>query len=84
MYVSPDGMMYACASLAGREEYCLGHVTTGGDSQKESVLLTHLEPVVDMCTQCNFINYCGGACYSRVRAGQTINPLECTIEKNLY
>lgn len=81
MYVSPDGMMYACASLAGREEYCLGHVTTGGDSQKESVLLTHLEPVVDMCTQCNFINYCGGACYSRVRAGQTINPLECTMKK---
>ena len=81
MYVSPDGMMYACASLAGREEYCLGHVSGGVDRKRETILLTHLEPVVDICTNCNFINYCGGACYSRVQLGQTINPLECTMKK---
>lgn len=81
MYVSPDGKLYACASLAGHEEYCLGHVSSGVIRKLEESLLEKLEPVVDMCEVCDVFSYCGGACYSRTKPSERLNSLECVMKR---
>ncbi len=81
LYIDPVGDLYACASLSGREEYRLGNLLTGFDEEKEKQLIAKIQPIVDYCSQCDDITYCGGACYSRSDDGKTVKAAECALKR---
>jgi uncharacterized protein len=58
--INADGAMYKCEAFAGRDEFCVGHIRTGGFDGR------HLEALnVGLfweCRQCNFMPVCGGGC----------------------
>ncbi len=81
IYVNPKGELYACASLSGREEYCLGHVFYGVEEDKEKALIEKLRPIVSICQACSHVKDCGGACYSRAPESDVISLAECAFKR---
>jgi len=60
--VGPDGTLYTCAGLWGREEFAVGHVSTGLDRGRAAA--TRVAPVDERpdCRKCWARHLCGGGC----------------------
>lgn len=65
-YVDPHGRIYGCASLVGHEEYLLGHVRTGIESNLQVKMISKIEQRMSRCKTCSDFNLCGGGCYARL------------------
>lgn len=81
--VSASGEIYPCPDLAGREEYCVGHVATELDREQLIQWRSYLD--VDrkpLCRDCWARYICGGGCLSSAInfRGTPHRPLESECE----
>lgn len=81
--VVPDGSMYPCSSLTGREEYYMGNVHNS--SSQRVVKLKHERP--ESCRLCKYGAVCIGACPSRSiinsnTGGFTVE--DCALRKTAF
>jgi len=70
--VTPDGSVYPCASLAGRDEFYLGNVGDPDFSPMEAlrhaVWFGRSAPAGEGCRACPVRSWCGGGCLARAYA----------------
>ncbi|MDU2066111.1 MAG: radical SAM protein [Sporomusaceae bacterium] len=85
-YIDPQGNIYACASLAGMEQFFIGHVDTGIDASRQREISDLIQTQMSFCPQCSSFALCGGACFARwYGAGKKDQPYEgeCVL-KNTF
>ena len=84
MPVAPNGRIYACTQFIGDEEYSLGAVFSGIDTQKQINLAKH-SSVPKECLECELKSRCTNSCgcVNRLETGNEskISPLQCTYER---
>ena len=87
--ISIDGSIYFCSSLAGKDEFRLGDVFSGLDSEKQDgfkdrLYIGNKKP----CQTCWARNLCGGGCahdaFLATGDGFTPNPVSCEIIRHSY
>ena len=87
--VSPDGKLYVCPGLVGREAFRIGDVTEGidRDRQKSWIKSTHVREF-PTCASCWARNLCGGGCRlnSFLGSGEIRNPTatSCDLIRRSY
>lgn len=89
MSISVDGSIHFCSSLVGREEFKLGDVFSGLDSEKQQGLKEQLYiGNRAACQTCWARNLCGGGCsHDAVLATGdpfTPNPVSCDLRRHSY
>ncbi|PKM48044.1 MAG: radical SAM protein [Firmicutes bacterium HGW-Firmicutes-8] len=81
--VLPDGNIYPCGSLIGRQEYYMGSVD---DGKFTSVSLCGGKP--GKCDECKYGSICPGGCPSRMIVNysgeQQLNSLDCVLKKTAF
>ena len=87
--ISVDGSIYFCSSLAGREEFKLGDVFSGMDSERQQGFKEQLYiGNRAACQTCWARNLCGGGCtHDAVLATGdpfTPNPVSCDLRRHSY
>ena len=87
--ISVDGSIHFCSSLVGREEFRLGDVFSGLDSEKQQGLKEQLYiGNRAACQSCWARNLCGGGCaHDAVLATGdpfTPNPVSCDLRRHSY
>ena len=83
-FVDASGKLYACASLSGQQEFCLGDVRTGLDVHKQLLLGERIKQKMRFCAQCASFALCGGACFARWQAAKEPDgpyEPECVLKK---
>lgn len=85
--VAPDGKLYPCVQFVGREEYCIGDVFSGIDSEKQRKLYLLNEKEKIPCRDCAIKNRCNRhcACLNMQSTGnlRTVSPVLCANERML-
>ena len=87
--ISIDGSIYFCSSLAGKDEFRLGDVFSGLDSEKQDGFKDRLYiGNKKACQTCWARNLCGGGCvhdaFLATGDGFTPNPVSCEIIRHSY
>ena len=84
VFVTVDGELYACASLAGFPAFRLGHVDSGIDPACRRRIGERIRASMTFCSACRYFSGCGGACFARwYGAGQPDSPYlpECVLKQ---
>ncbi|WP_418791889.1 radical SAM protein [Phosphitispora sp. TUW77] len=81
--VLPDGNIYPCGSLIGRQDYYMGRVD---DGKYTPVSLKGIKP--GRCDECKYGNICPGGCPSRMIVNYDeepqLNSLDCVLKKTAF
>ncbi|WP_188399883.1 radical SAM/SPASM domain-containing protein [Sporomusa sp. GT1] len=83
-FVDAQGNLYACASLAGNPDFCLGHVTTGLDKVRQKKVASLIQEGMSFCRHCPSFSLCGGACFARwygAGCGNQGYAAECALKQ---
>lgn len=83
-FVDVHGNIYACSSLMGRENYRLGTVATGRDTEKVREVGNFIYKAMSTCRSCEYFPLCGGGCFSRWldKDGKVrVSEAECAMKK---
>ena len=64
-FVNSMGEIFACASLAGLEEFRLGHVATGIEPERTRQIGERIRDSMKFCPKCDSFSLCGGGCFAR-------------------
>lgn len=80
--VLPNGDIYPCGSLVGREEYYMGNVLDD-DNIKNVIVRTTSPP---RCKVCKYKEFCQGACPARaiINKGGEITEQDCILRKTAF
>ena len=81
--ILPDGAVYPCGTLAGRQEYFMGNVNDG----KIRPLSLPSLPQSEKCRACKYRKHCPGSCPSRqITNGYTTpdDSLDCVLRKTSF
>lgn len=65
VFVDAQGALSACASLAGDENFRLGHVDAGIDQARLQAVSANIQASMAFCNRCRFFPLCGGGCFAR-------------------
>lgn len=82
MVVLPDGTLYPCGSLAGRQEYLMGNIN---DSDIRAMALkVGKNP---NCSKCKYEKFCPGGCPSRLLINcedKLYSPQDCALRRTAF
>lgn len=88
--VSVDGTLFPCSRLVGdthKQELQLGHVSTGLDRAKQTLLAAKVRNTPAECLDCELrphcIHWCGCSNYAGTGDAATPSPAACYLEKHL-
>ena len=83
--VAPDGRLYPCVQFLGKEEFCIGDVYSGVDTQRQQRLYLLNEREKPPCDQCAVKGRCNHhcACLNQQSTGdfQKVSPVLCRHER---
>ncbi len=82
LVVLPDGSLYPCGSLAGRQEYLMGNVDDG--DIRVMALRADKSPE---CSACRYERLCPGGCPSRLiinRPDSRYSPQDCALRRTAF
>ncbi len=80
--VLPDGNIYSCGSLIGRQEFYMGNVSNG---KFKSISL--FSGKAGSCEHCKYQEVCPGGCPSRMIVnddGKELNSLDCVLKRTAF
>ncbi|WP_371378509.1 radical SAM protein [Sporomusa aerivorans] len=83
-FVDACGGIYACSSLAGNQDFYLGHVRTGLDKGKLQKVAALIQDGMSFCLKCPSFSLCGGACFARwygANCGSQGYDVECALKQ---
>jgi uncharacterized protein len=69
-WVGPDGKIYCCTKVAGRQRYSLGDVVAGCRPERVEMWLKHNLIQNDDCLKCKHIFFCSGICPADAMQGK--------------
>lgn len=88
--VSVDGALFPCSRLVGdtdKQELLLGHVSTGLDRAKQTLLSEKVRNTPAGCLACahrpHCVHWCGCSNYAGTGDAATPSPAACFLEKHL-
>ena len=84
VFVDAQGNLYACSSLAGNPDFCLGHVKTGLDKGRQQKVAALIQDGMSFCMRCPSFTLCGGACFARwygAGCGNQGYAAECALKQ---
>lgn len=64
-FITPNGNIYACASLGDQLEYCWGNVNHTIDDLKREKISNQIRKQMNCCFHCEELLLCGGGCFTR-------------------
>ncbi len=86
MPIATDGRIYPCTQFMDDEDYCLGDVFLGIDTQKQAALAKR-NAMPEECRECALNRRCTNSCgcLNRLETGDEnrISPLQCAYERML-
>lgn len=84
MPVTPSGDLYPCTSFIGDEDYLLGNVYTGVNTDK-LIEIAKKSSIPETCVGCDLVKRCTNSCgcANRMNTGDEnkVSPLQCTYER---
>lgn len=84
--IAANGKVYPCDSFIGNEEFCLGDIWNGLDSDKRNLFFHQNVDNKKTCQNCWIKYICGGDCYhnSYVNNGRIDEPDSVLCEVNIH
>lgn len=81
MVVLPDGSLYPCGSLAGKQEYLMGNVI-----EPNTKIIELKTSKSQNCNKCRYEKVCPGGCPSRIIANSENNysPQDCALRRTAF
>ena len=64
-FVEASGKIYACSSLIGNEDFCIGNVVDGLDKALVEKVSRKITSSMHFCKECSDFKQCGGGCFAR-------------------
>ncbi len=82
-FVDAQGRIYACASLVGQAEFCLGDVQSGICASRQAAVMRTIQRSMAFCRNCASFGLCGGGCFARWLGSGCKGPydVECALKK---
>ena len=80
-YVTSDGKIYACSSLAGNPDFLLGDVWRGIDLEKSKQVGQFIAEAMKPCHECPHLSVCGGGCFTRWQGRAGKAEEECAMQQ---
>lgn len=80
-YVTSDGKIYACSSLAGNTDFLLGDVWKGMDPEKTKQVGQYIAEAMKACNECPRLSVCGGGCFTRWQGRDGKAEEECAMQQ---
>ncbi len=83
-FVDVRGNLYACSSLAGNQDFYLGHVSTGPEAPRLQKVAALIQDSMHFCLKCPSFSLCGGACFARwygAGCGSRGYDVECALKQ---
>lgn len=65
VYVDVHGGLYACSSLMGNPDFCIGSAQLGRDPEAVQKAAERIQNAMAECRSCPYFARCGGGCFSR-------------------
>ena len=80
-YVTSDGKIYACSSLAGDPAFLLGNVWDGMDPERTKQAGLFIAEAMRACKECPHLSVCGGGCFTRWQGRNGKAEEECAMQQ---
>ena len=80
-YVTSDGKIYACSSLAGDPAFLLGNVWDGMDPEMTKQAGDYIAGAMHACRACPHLSACGGGCFTRWQGRDGRAEEECAMQQ---
>lgn len=82
-FVDAQGRIYACSSLVGCADFCLGDVRSGICASRQEAIMRTIQRSMAFCRKCDSFGLCGGGCFARWFGSGCKGPydVECALKK---